>query len=159
MTKTLTLIGLLAIHFALQVYGAFGSPGIESAGPLGSCLQRYARITGSGSEFGFFAPRPGSPMRARVFVERDGSWSELVPHELASGEAKERHRAMVGVLRNEDSGGRATVLGQSFAAWAFDKAAGHDRAIIRFEALIIPVLGAGDPFWITRHELTFERKE
>ncbi len=133
------MVGLIiATHMALQLHGACGSPGLKWLGRTGDVVAAYGHLSGSGTMFGFFAPRPGAPMRVRTLALTAGQWSEPQQIELRSQEGQHRFGSLIGEVRNELRSAQLKTLASSISAVLFDRDPEIAEVMITFEAKQIP---------------------
>ena len=129
----------IGIHLLLHVYGAVGSPGLNTRSFVGSLAYVYGVTTGTASEFGFFAPCPGTPERAHVTLRTENGvmfHSEVI---LKTSEGRLRFTdCLIGGLRNQSELKSHEVMAQSIAAFLCDRYPNAHSATVTFEYMEIP---------------------
>jgi hypothetical protein len=131
---------MILFHLCLHVFGALGSPGITKLGPFQFVLATYGHLSGSVTEYGFFAPRPGAPMKASVAVVMDDGTVVNQPVEMSNSETQHRMNCLVGAVRNETTTEKHQILAASIAAHFFDENPRAAQVVVTYQALAIPSL-------------------
>ncbi len=128
----------LAIHFLMHINGAAGGARLNWLTQNGTAISIYGRLTGCGTQFGFFAPRPGSPTRARTAMRVGGKWSPMEELQMNSGEGQMRLKGLISLIRDEQQPDKPRTLAASIAAARPDLHPEAEAICVTFEALIIP---------------------
>lgn len=153
---------LLIVHVALVVYGAAGSPKFERMGFAGFLWELYGEMTAASHQYGFFAPRVGSPTRIRLKVERPAQPAENFVLSMRSPEGHMRLGGFEDDLRNSEEPHTRRDISASLAAAQFDFVPDARTVTVSVECMDIPEMDQArqgvKPRWIQISSCTFRRK-
>lgn len=143
MLRLRLLLVALGIHCLFHIYGALGGPGLENAGFAGDVFQFYGRFSGCTTEFGFFAPRPGSPLRVAIQAHAGDQIVRDEIFKVRTAEGQHRLEALIGQLRNERTPEQTQILAMSLSAAVFDRDPSVTSVVISIQAKSIPQFTEG----------------
>lgn len=145
MKRSSCMAWILGGYLALTAWGVAGSPGLSRVGSLGSAVLSFGELTGFTNQYGFYAPRVGSPIRIRLQVQlSDGSTQDILLGESFSGEGRLRAHSIGSEFRNDPPPVMRRKLAESIAESAMAQFPDARQVVVCVEALHIPPLRQGE---------------